>query len=72
MLVMMAPLAYAYGCTDIIGFPSVLDYNSRSRNFETTGKNFFVYYTHMHKVSPTNCAIMLDRDLIRVPVALPG
>ena len=71
-LVMEAPLVYAHGCTDVVGFPAALDHTSRSRNFETTGKNFYLYYTQMHKVSQTNCSILLDRDLIRIPVQLPG
>ncbi len=44
--------AYAY--------PSLLDPDSESRNFETTGKTAYVYYTRFN--SPA------DRDLLRIPV----
>lgn len=44
-------------------YPSLLDPNSKSRNFETTGKTAYLYYTR-HNFGQGS----LDRDLIRVAV----
>jgi hypothetical protein len=50
--------------TDILyQYPSLLDPNSESRNFETTGKTAYLYYTR-HNISEGG----LDRDLVRIPV----
>jgi hypothetical protein len=48
-------------------FPSVIDPGSTSRNFETVGKTAYLYYTQFHY---TNCQQTLDRDLVRVPIAI--
>ena len=44
-------------------YPALLDSDSESRNFETTDKTAYLYYTR-HNHGQGN----LDRDLIRVPV----
>ena len=44
-------------------YPSLLDPESDSRNFETAGKTAYLYYTRNNKGHES-----LDRDLIRVPV----
>lgn len=44
-------------------YPSFLDTNSMSRNFETIGKTAYVYYTR-HNFGNSN----LDRDMLRVPI----
>ncbi|MCJ7735325.1 MAG: hypothetical protein MUP11_12355 [Anaerolineales bacterium] len=44
-------------------YPSLLDPESESRNFETTGKTAYLYYTRNNFGHGS-----LDRDLIRVPV----
>ncbi len=50
--------------TDLsILYPALLDSNSESRNFETTGKTAYVYYTR-HNFGQGS----LDRDLVRVAV----
>jgi hypothetical protein len=45
-------------------YSSVLDHQSTSRNFETTGKKFYVYFTRFNE----GCGAGDDRDLVRVPV----
>ena len=42
-------------------YPSLLDPDSTTRNFETTGKTAYLYYTRFNGHG-------LDRDLLRVPV----
>jgi hypothetical protein len=45
-------------------YPSLLDPSSTSRNFETSGKTAYVYFTRFNRPQ----AQPLDRDLVRVPV----
>ena len=44
-------------------YPTLIDHNSESLNFETTGKTAYLYFTRMNQGQAN-----LDRDLIRVPV----
>jgi hypothetical protein len=44
-------------------YPSLLDPNSDSRNFDTSGETAYVYYTRLNHGQGS-----LDRDLIRIPV----
>lgn len=44
-------------------YPSLIDPNSRSMSFETTGRTAYLYFTRLNFGHPS-----LDRDLIRVPV----
>jgi PKD domain-containing protein len=50
--------------------PSLLDPSSSSRNFETTGRQLYVYY----KIFRLNlgCSLGPDRDLLRLPIGLQG
>jgi hypothetical protein len=48
-------------------YPSLLDPASESRNFETTGRTAYVYFTRMNYGQGH-----LDRDLVRVPVEFAG
>ncbi len=43
-------------------YPSLIDHNDTSRNFEITGQNCFLYYTKWNSGT-------YDRDLIRVPIS---
>jgi len=45
------------------GYPSLLDPQSTSRNFETIGKTAYVYYSRNNR-QPGD----LDRDMLRVPI----
>jgi len=56
---------YRCGEPDPVGYPSVLDPDSTSRNFETTGKRAFLYFTRFNY---EDCRESLDRDLVRVPI----
>jgi hypothetical protein len=44
-------------------YPSLLDPNSEDRDFDTSGKTAYLYYTRMNQGQGS-----LDRDLVRVPV----
>jgi hypothetical protein len=54
------------GEPDPVAYPSVLDPKSKSRNFETTGKQAYLYFT---RYSYEACRETLDRDLVRTPIA---
>ena len=74
-LVMQAELPWTYRCEDgpeQVRDPSLLDNDSESRNFDTTGQRPFLYFTrfNMSFSSSTNCWTSLDRDLIRIPLEL--
>lgn len=49
---------------EILLYPSLLDPNDTSRNFEVTGRRPYLYYTRFHPYTPQNRG--LDRDLVRV------
>lgn len=46
-------------------YPTLIDHDSDSRNFETTGETAYLYFTRLNFGSGN-----LDRDLLRVPVAI--
>ena len=46
-------------------YGSVLDPDSTSRNFETSGRHPYLYFTRLHYKA---CVQTLDRDLVRVPI----
>jgi hypothetical protein len=48
-------------------YPSLLDPNSRSRNFETVAGDAHLFLTRFNL---KNCEVGLDRDLIRLPVKI--
>jgi hypothetical protein len=60
---------YQCGDPDPIAYPSVLDPESSSRNFETTGKRAYLYFTRSNYEA---CKETSDRDLVRVPIEFPG
>ena len=62
-----APWTFECGDRNPATNPSVLDPSSRSRNFETTGRRPWLYFTRFHYVG---CEQTLDRDLVRVPLEL--
>jgi hypothetical protein len=57
--------SYECGDTNPIASPAVLDPESLSRNFDTTGQRAYLYFTRLNYES---CVMTSDRDLIRVPV----
>lgn len=64
------PGAFKVGDSDPIAYPSALDPNSSSRNFETTGKNFYLYYTRFNYNRLKKPNWTADRDLLRVSVEI--
>lgn len=49
---------------EALAYPSLLDPNDTSRNFEITGRQPYLYYTRFHSG--------LDRDLVRVRIEFPS
>jgi hypothetical protein len=66
-LIREAVLVTNYRCGDEnpVFYPSVLDPHSKSRNFETTGRRPYLYFTRLHY---SGCKQTLNRDLVRVPI----
>jgi hypothetical protein len=66
-----AKLPWVWNCgdEDPINYPAVLDPTSTRRNFSTTGKTGYLYFTHFNVA---NCMQSLDRDLVRVPFEFLG
>jgi hypothetical protein len=66
-LIREAVLTTTYRCggPNPVGYPSLLDSESPSRNFETTGRRPWLYFTRFHY---RQCRNVLDRDLVRVRV----
>ena len=66
-LIREAVLNSQHQCSDPnpVGYPSLLDPDSRSRNFETTGRRPWLYFTRFHF---KECRNVLNRDLVRVRV----
>ena len=64
-LIREVELPWTYKCGDLnpILYPSVLDPESTSRNFETTGRRPYMYFTRFHY---RDCVQTLNRDLVRV------
>ena len=50
---------------DPVDYPSVLDPDRPSRNFETTGEQAYLYFTCFNYAS---CRETFDTDEIRVPI----
>jgi hypothetical protein len=59
------PGTYRCGDADPVLYPSVLDPTSKSRNFETSGRRPYLYFTRFHYSA---CRQGYDRDLVRVPI----
>jgi hypothetical protein len=67
-LLMKARLPWTWQCSDgpeQVRDPSLLDNDSKSRNFDTTGQRPFLYFT---RFNVSGCFTSLDRDLIRIPL----
>lgn len=56
---------YQCGDPNPVAYPSLLDPDSPSRNFETTGRRPWLYFTRFHY---KRCRNILNRDLVRVRV----
>jgi hypothetical protein len=56
---------YRCGDRDPVAYPSVLDPRSKSRNFDTTGRRAYLYFTRVHYEA---CRQTLDRDLVRIEI----
>ncbi|MGB7342034.1 MAG: hypothetical protein WBC91_24275 [Phototrophicaceae bacterium] len=59
------PWTYEFGDANPILYPTLIDNDSDTRNFETTDNTTYLYFTRMNY---QNGQQTLDRDLIRVPV----
>jgi hypothetical protein len=59
------PWTYEAGDPNPILYPSILDPQSPSRNFETTGKRAYLYFT---QINVERGEMTFDRDLVRVLV----
>jgi PKD repeat protein len=60
------PISYTCGNPPPTEFPSIIDPDSSSRNFETSGQRVYLFYTRFNF---NNCIHPgLDRDLIRIPI----
>jgi hypothetical protein len=70
-LIMAAPSVQTFRCggPDPIAYPSLIDPSSQSRTFSTTGRTPYLYYTRFNYQA---CHRTLDRDLVRVPIAIAG
>jgi hypothetical protein len=68
-LLMEAELPWTFECGDAppVNYPSLLDPDSPSRNFDVTSQKGYLYFTRLNY---EDCRGRLDRDLIRVPVTL--
>jgi hypothetical protein len=59
----------AYHCGDAppLAYPSLLDPHSNDRNFMTVGPSAQLFLTRFNL---TGCRTSMDRDLIRIPIAI--
>ena len=65
-LLMKGPLPWDNPCDgEVLRDPSVLDPQSKTRNFDTVGQRPNLYFTRFHL---TGCSWSLDRDLVRIPI----
>jgi hypothetical protein len=53
---------------DNVAYPSMLDPESKDRNFATVGPDAYIYFTRFNRKD--GCSATLDRDLVRIPVHL--
>jgi hypothetical protein len=69
-LILRIPTTDKYDCPgeDPVAYFSLIDPSSTSRNFETSGRTAWIYYTVFHP--DANCGLGLDRDLLRLPVRI--
>ena len=70
-LMMNAELPWTHTCgePDYVLYPSLLDPESKSRNFEDTGQRPYLFFTHFNVAyNSGGCYMSLDRDLLRIPM----
>ncbi len=58
------------GPEPILSYPSLLDPDSPSPNFETVGAGAYIYATRSNALGEQGCRFGNDRDLVRFPVAI--
>jgi hypothetical protein len=63
------PATYQCGDEDPLQYPSALDPNSQSRNFETSGRTMNLYFVRDH--FNQYCVQGMDRDLVKIPIEIP-
>ena len=68
---MEAELPWTVECGDEspVLYPALIDPNSADRNYATTGRSMYLYFTKM--TYNQFCRQTLDRDLVRVPIEFP-
>jgi hypothetical protein len=68
-LLMRAGTLHSFECGDgsPIAYPSLIDPTSTARNFETTGRRPFLYFT---KFRYRNCSKTPNRDLMRIRISI--
>lgn len=68
-LLFAAPLMFAYRCGDpeVFAYPSLLDPDSPSPNFESVGDRAWLYLTRFNM---RTCKLPRDRDLVRIPLTI--
>ena len=66
---MAAPQMFKFACEDkaVFAYPSLLDPDSPSRNFDTVGDRAYLYLTRFNM---TDCKLPMNRDLVRYPVKI--
>jgi len=63
------PWNFKCGMANPVYDPSLLDPNSTSRNFETTGQTMNLYYVRANFTNSSgSCSWGLNRDLLRIPI----
>ncbi len=69
-LLLAAPMMYDFPCGSAVAYayPSIIDPQSPSPTFASVGTSAFLYLTRFNL---RDCRLTMDRDLIRVPLALP-
>ena len=69
-LLLAAPMMYDFPCGSAVAYayPSIIDPRSPSPTFASVGTSAFLYLTRFNL---RDCRLTMDRDLIRVPLALP-
>ncbi len=68
-LLLAVPVMFAFSCdaTSVYAYPSLLDEDSASRNFESLGGKGFLYLT---RIPIRGCLLTMERDLVRYALRL--
>lgn len=69
VLLRAMPVLQPNNCSDALSFyyPSLIDPDSKSRNFEDAGSRAYLYLT---KIYLDDCKVGMKRDLVRLPVVI--